>query len=40
MTTEHQMPEGLEGLGEMLVEMDPRMAAGMVAGMLPSDSFM
>ena len=34
MTTEHQMPEGLEGLGEMLVEMDPRMAAGMVAGML------
>ena len=34
MTTEHQMPEGLEGLGEMLVEMDPRLAAGMVAGML------
>ena len=34
MTPEHQMPEGLEGLGEMLVEMDPRMAAGMVAGML------
>ena len=34
MTTENQMPEGLEGLGEMLVEMDPRMAAGMVAGML------
>ena len=34
MTNEHQMPEGLEGLGEMLVEMDPRMAAGMVAGML------
>ena len=34
MITEHQMPEGLEGLGEMLVEMDPRMAAGMVAGML------
>ena len=34
MTTKHQMPEGLEGLGEMLVEMDPRLAAGMVAGML------